>query len=102
MSYSDKTPPPFDKKVDNYAKWKKKFGIWQNITEVNAAKQGGLLILRLDDDTQETIWETVTDDEIKSEQGADKVLAQMDIMFKQDDAVQVMKPLKHLKHTNVQ
>ena len=86
-SFSDKTPPPFDKNVDNYTKWKKKFKIWQSITDVADTKQGGLLVLRLDELTQETVMEAVTETDIRSATGADKVLTQMDIMFKQDDAV---------------
>ena len=86
-SFSDKTPPPFDKNVDNYTKWKKKFKIWQSITDVADTKQGGLLVLRLDELTQETVMEAVTETDIRSATGAAKVLTQMDIMFKQDDAV---------------
>ena len=66
-SFSDKTPPPFNRKIDNYAKWKKKFELWQSITEVTAVRQGGLLVLRMDDDTQDHIMETLTINEIKSE-----------------------------------
>ena len=77
-SFSDKTPPPFDKDVDDYLKWKKKFKLWQSITDVAETKHGGLLVLRLDDSTQEKILELVTEEQIKAANGADTVITQLD------------------------
>ena len=65
-SFTDKTPPSFDKKVDNYEKWKRKLVLWQHVTDVAYEKQGCLIILRLDDDTQDTILELLSSADIKS------------------------------------
>ena len=44
-------------------------------------------MLRLDDDTQESVSEAVPITDIKSEEGASKVLAELDKMFKIDESV---------------
>ena len=64
--FSDKTPPSFDKKINNYEIWKKKFSIWQNVTDIDDTKQGGMVVLSLDDETQEAIFDAVTCDDITS------------------------------------
>ena len=86
-SFNDKTPPPFNAKLDVYSKWKKRFTLWQSITDVEAKKQGGLLVLRLDEDTQERVLELVTTDDIKTDGGAKKIIDQLDILFKVDDSL---------------
>ena len=83
-SFSDKTPPPFDRNKDDYIKWKKSFSIWQSITEAPNTKHGGLLALRLDDDTREEVLEILTTDDLKSETGAKKVTDELDKIFKRD------------------
>ena len=59
-AFNDKTPPAFNRQSDDYSKWKKKFNIWKGITDLDKRKQGGNLILRLDDTTQEQVLELVT------------------------------------------
>ena len=86
-SFTDRAPPPFDSKVDVYTKWKNKFTLWQSITDVAKAKQGGLLVLRLDDATQEAVLELVTHEEIKEEDGAKKVLDKLDVIFDIDTSL---------------
>ena len=86
--FSDKAPPPFDAKTDDYQKWKRKFDLWQSITDVTKVKQGPLLVLRLDDDTQDTIMEHVPAADIKKEDGIDKVINQLGQMFKKDESVE--------------
>ena len=86
-SFNDKTPPPFDVKRDEYLKWKKRFQLWQSITDVAKAKQGGLLVLRLDDVTQENILELLTTDEIKTDNGVQKIFVELDQMFQVDVSV---------------
>ena len=54
-SFSDKIPPPFDKRQDDYVKWKRKLKLWQEITDVPKEKCGMHVLLRLDDDTQEAV-----------------------------------------------
>ena len=53
-AFSDKTPPSFNRNIDDYTKWRRKFNIWQTVTDVVKAKQGGMTVLRLDDDTQDS------------------------------------------------
>ena len=86
-SFSVKTPPPFDRNVDDYEKWKKKFTLWQSITDVTNDKQGGLIILRLDDRTQDSIMEAMKTEDINKENGADLVIAQLDTIFQKDKTV---------------
>ena len=38
----------FNKKTDDYTRWKKKFDVWETITDVAETKRGGILLLRLD------------------------------------------------------
>ena len=78
------TPPSFNKDTDNYSKWKKKLDIWLNITDIAKVKRGGLIILRLDDETQEKVLENIASEEISSEEGAKKVVDQLDTIFKED------------------
>ena len=86
-AYSVKTPPPFDRNNDDYVKWKRRFKVWQSITDEDKKKQGGLLILRLDEETQESIFEALTSDQISSETGADLVIGQLDAIFQKDATV---------------
>ena len=87
MAFTEKTPPPFDRKLDVYSKWEKKFELWQSITDVAATKQGGLLILRLDDDTQDTILDEVTIAQIKAEDGVNTVITKLNEMFPVDETL---------------
>ena len=82
QAYSEKTPPPFNRACDDYAKWKKKFLLWQAITDVPKAKQGGLMVLRLDDDTQDAILELMTNTQLKEENGAETMLTHLDTFLK--------------------
>ena len=50
-------------------------------------KQGGYLILRLDDLTQEAVLESVSTNDIKTDQGVTKILAALDKMFEVDKSV---------------
>ena len=86
-TFSEKTPPPFDAKHDNYEKWKRKLSLWESITDVDKKKRGSLIIVRLDEDTQDSIWESVEDADIKSDTGAQHVTNHMDKLFKRDDTL---------------
>ena len=104
---SDETPPPFDQKVDDYIKWKRCFRLWQNVTEVSVNKQASLLILHLDNETQADIFEAVSYEDISSSEGVIKVLAQMDKLFKNDEAItryetyKAFETYKRPKHTSI-
>ena len=69
-SFTEKIPPPFDRKVDSYKKWRKLLEVWENITEVPNTKRGSYIILRLDKDTRDEVLEMVTNDDLKSETGS--------------------------------
>ena len=90
MAFTEKTPPPFNKSKDDYGKWKKKLSLWQTITEVDKKKQGGLITLRLDDDTQESVLESVSGEDLAKDTGAASVLAHLDTVFQKDVAVTEM------------
>ena len=97
---SEKIPPHFHKTTDNYTLWRKKFKLWQHISSVDVCKQGGLLTLQLDDETQDTILELMTIEDIKKEDGTEKLLKHLDSMFKKDEysmAVELYEDLKCYK-----
>ena len=81
---SDKSPPFFDKNKDNYSKWKKKLTLWQTITDVDQKKQGGLITLKLDDETQELVLESISATDISSDEGAQKVIDYLDGLYQKD------------------
>ena len=83
-SYSEKTPPLFNRQTDDYWKWRRKFKLWQIITDVVETKHGGLLTLHLDDETQDTIYDLLTIEEITSRGGVTKILSHLDEIFQID------------------
>ena len=83
-TFTDRTPPPFDKYKDDYSKWKKKLTLWQSITDTEKKKQGGLITLRLDDETQELVLESIDAGELAGEEGAKKVTDYLDKLFQKD------------------
>ena len=83
-SFSNKDPPPFDKNRDSYKKWKKKLKLWQVGTDVPKARQGPLVALRLDDDTQDRIIDNVSDEDLTSDEGVKKILDHLDTLFEVD------------------
>ena len=85
--FSEKFPPQFNRSKDDYTRWKTKFQLWREITEVAKTKQAALLVLRLDDVTQEDIMDLMTLTQIKEEDGVDILLDHLDKMFKNDEAV---------------
>ena len=78
--FSDKVPPPFNGNTDDFAKWKRKYELWKQITEVAPTKQRSLLVLRLDEDTQDTILELLTSADLAKEDGADQVVKKLEDM----------------------
>ena len=86
-SFSVKSPPPFDPREDDFTKWKKKFKMWQTITEVAKIKHGTLLTFQLDKDTQDSIIELVPEEDMIKETGADEVLGHLEQMFGKDESI---------------
>ena len=58
LSY--KYPPHFNAKTVDFSTWKRKYQLWKYVTDVDETKQGSLVVLNLDDDTQDTIFEFFT------------------------------------------
>ena len=80
-TFSERSPPSFDKNRDDYPKWKKKFNLWETITEVEKKKRGSILVLRLDDETQESVLDSVSSEDLQSNEGANKVITYLDSVF---------------------
>ena len=86
-AYSDKAPPPFNAKVDDFNKWVRKFNLWASITDLPKAKQGASLVLRLDDDTQDTVLELVSEEDINKDDGTKTIIDKLQEIFKKDPSV---------------
>ena len=85
--FSDKAPPLFNARNDDFGKWERKFNLWKQITDVAAVKQGALLVLRLDDDTQDTILELISTEDLNKADGVDKVVNHLKEIFKKDESI---------------
>ena len=85
--FTERTPPLFNGKSEDYPKWKRKFVVWRSITDVSKAKHGGLLVLRLDDETQDSILELMTCDDLKKDDGVEEILGHLDNMFQKDESI---------------
>ena len=86
-SFSDKIPPSFDKRTDDFAKWSRKFRLWMIITEVDLRKRGALLLLHLDDDTQDRISDLVSEEDIAKDTAVDVILEHLKRFFGKDESV---------------
>ena len=84
---SNKVPPPFNGKSDDFNKWLKKYNLWTTLTELPKVKIGASLVLQLDDDTQDTILELVKEEEIVKETGAQTVIEKLKEIFRKDESV---------------
>ena len=81
---SDKYPPTFNRSVDDYSRWKKKLVLWQSITEVTKKRQGGMVVLSLDEETQEQVLEYFSATELAVKSGIKKVISYLDSLFEKD------------------
>ena len=87
MCFSEDNPPSFNRSCDDFQKWKRKFGVWRTVTEKPASKQGGLLILSLDDVTQGEVLDLIDISEIKKKKGVNKVLNILDEKFQKEASI---------------
>ena len=85
--FTDKAPPPFDKERDDFKKWLKKFNIWKSITDVDKKKHGGLLILRLDEATQDKVLEALGDIDLATDTSSDRVVSELSKLFEKNKTV---------------
>ena len=44
---NDKNPPAFNRSTDEYSKWKKKFNVWKNITDLEKKKTRWLFAIEV-------------------------------------------------------
>ena len=84
---SVKSPPTFNKKRDEYSKWKKLYNVWEAITKVEKNSRGGLIVFALDEETRDEVLENISIDDLKAEEGAEKVITELDKLFKKDDSI---------------
>ena len=61
--------------------------MWRTVTNQPASKHGGLLILHLDDATQDEVLEQIDASEVKKKKGVNKVLNILDKMCKKDESI---------------
>ena len=87
MCFSEDTPPSFNRSCDEYQKWKRKFAVWRTVTERPVSKQGGLLILSLDDVTQSEVLDLIDISEIKKKKGVHKILNVLDDKFQKEASI---------------
>ena len=96
-SFTERIPPPFDGEADSYPKWKKLIKLWEVITDVARTKHGALIISRLDAETQDTILEFMNIDEIKEENGVEKIISHLDRIFLKDAAISAFEEYEQFK-----
>ena len=80
-------PPRFDSQVLVYEKCKIKFNLWQTVTDANKRKQCVLLVLCLDEGTQDSLFDLVTHEEIIADDGLETVLDKLDGIFDVDPSI---------------
>ena len=86
-NFTDKTPPCFNAKYDDYSKWKRKLNLWKSVTEVEKKKHAGLILLRLDDDTQDTILEALGETDVNIDAGSQLVIDKLDAIFEKNKTI---------------
>ena len=79
MATYTKAPPALNKD-DNYPKWKKKLGIWQQLTSFEKTKQGPALVMSLDDESQEAVLE-LSQEVISAEGGVASIIEVLDELY---------------------
>ena len=81
----DLPPPPFNAKTDDFHKWERKFKLWLAITDIPKVKRATFLLLSLDEDTQDTILDLVSESDINQENGVEAVMRVLRDIFKKDE-----------------
>ena len=81
------SPPGFDRRCDEYSKWKKLYNVWNVVTQAAKKTRGGLIILSLDEETRDEVLEQITIDDIKGKKSAEKVIHVLDNIFKKDESL---------------
>ena len=70
----DLSPPPFNANTDDFHKWERKFNLWLAITDIPKVKRAAFLLLNLDEDTQDTVLDLVSESEINHDNGVETVV----------------------------
>ena len=85
------SPPVFDRRRDEYSKWKKLYSVWSIVSKVAKKTRGGLIILSLDEETREEVLEQLAIDDLKGKNSEKKVITVLDEIFKKDESVTAYK-----------
>ena len=88
--------PPSLTKAKNYDDFKKLLNVWKIATDLPKEKQGAALLLSLEDEAQQAALR-VTEADLSSEQGIDKVLAALDKLYRKDTTLQKFHALEKLE-----
>ena len=90
-------PPPFNRKTDDYSRWKRKVKFWLSITEVNKRKHCGLMFFNLDEQTQDDILDLTSDDDLINDDGVLKLFYHLDNIFGQDPELLAIEEYEEFK-----
>ena len=96
MSKSIKNPPILSEAKD-YESFTKLLKIWQIATDLPKEKQGAALLLSLEGEAQSAALR-VTEEELKSATGIDKVVAELNKLYTKDKTSEKIKALEDLEN----
>ena len=83
----DKAPPELEKSK-SYNDWRKLIKLWTEFTSLDKKKQGtAILMSSLPQDAVEAVLE-LPDEDIKAEDGVEKVPTRLDALFKKDTMIE--------------
>ena len=85
------SPPVFDRRRDEYSKWKKLYSVWSIVSKVAKKTRGGLIILSLDEETREEVLEQLAIDDLKGKNSEKRVITVLDEIFKKDESITAYK-----------
>ena len=89
-----KTPPTLEKHKD-YESWEKSQKLWQVVTDLKPGQQGPAVALALTGKAREVVLELKIE-EIKADDGVDKICAKLKAIYQKDTVDSAMKLLRLL------
>lgn len=87
----NKTPPLLCKSR-SYDDWVKKVKIWRRITCLLPQDQGGAILMTLEGESEDKALE-LSEEDITSEEGVEKIIAQLDVLFKKNTTLEKFEAL---------
>ena len=97
-TFSERIPPSFDWRHNYYPKWKNIYDLWTSFSLVPKLKWGRLLVMRLDDETQDIIFGKMTNEDIMREGSDEVILSHLDEIFQEDAALSAYGKYEQFKH----